>query len=68
MNTFEAQDERFREKYVEDRGSNKEEGKNCMIKSFISFIIVGYHNYLSREGEVDRVCSTHEIQSQKNLV
>jgi hypothetical protein len=65
MNNFEAQAERFREKDVESRGSNKEEGKNCLMKSFISSIVVGYHNYLSREGEVEvnRVCSMHEIQS-----
>jgi hypothetical protein len=63
MNNFEVQTERFREKDVEGRGSNKEQGENCMMKSFVSYIIVGYHNYLSREGEVDRVCSMHEIQS-----
>jgi hypothetical protein len=65
MKNFEVKAERFREKDVDDRGSNKEEGKNCMMKSFISFIIVGYHNYLSREGEVEvnRVCSMHEIKS-----
>jgi hypothetical protein len=63
MNDFDVQAELFREKDVEDRRSNKEEGRNCMMKSFISSIIVGYHNYLSREGEVDRVCSMHEKQS-----
>ena len=54
---------KIREKDVEDRGSNKEEEENCMMKSFISSVIVGYHNYLSWEGEVDRVCSMYEIQS-----
>jgi hypothetical protein len=64
MNNFEVQAERFREKDVESRGSNKEEGKNWMMKSFISSIVVGYHNYLSRKGEVEvnRVGSMHEIE------
>jgi len=63
MNNFEVKSERFREKDVEGRGSNKEQGENCMMKSFVSYIIVGYHNYLSREGEAGRVCSMHDIQS-----
>jgi len=62
MNSFEVQAERFREKDVEGRGSNKEDGENCMMKNFISYIIVGY---LSREGGVDRVCSMHEINRRK---
>jgi len=63
MNDFDVQAELLRENDVEDRGSNKEEGRNCMMKGFTSSIIVDYHNYLSREGEVDRVCSMHETQS-----
>jgi len=44
MNNFEVQTERFREKHVEGRGSSKEQGENCMMKSFVKL----YHRRLSQ--------------------